>query len=659
MILLKNHPHRRKLIIMFGALTAIAALAIAAIFYINSPAFTRMIAHQASQKSGRLISIANIDFKFTRPARLIIQDIKIANADWSADPTMFEASRIDLSFRWLPLLYARLELPELIVENPKLVLEKNQENRANWQFSQNPASLALDIAKPENRFEFPLIGHLMITDGQLIYRDPARGTNMNLAIATLVGENERDDQLQVQGKGTYQQQPFSITLTGGSILQLRESNAPYPFSLNIQSGDTSADLRGETKDPIKLQALNTSLAIKGGNAADLFPLTGIALPPTPPYHVTGHLTHHGDDSDARWDFTNFKGKMGNSDLNGTVSWFHNRTPPYFKGEFISQNLDMADLAGFIGADKQPDDNSRVIPDKSLDISRLTAMNADATFRSDHVRTPDILDDFSMVLHLENGTLVLEPLSFGTAGGKINANIKIEGLKEPPQTAITVNFSRLSLESLFAPLAKKYGEENVSAGLIGGQANLQGQGKSLRSMLATADGSIGLGMEGGQLSRLLLELAGLDLYKSIGLILTGDKPVNIRCVVGDFMAADGILTPRTFLIDTDVTQIEGKGIVNLKDESLDLSLRVHPKDASLFSARAPILVTGTLKEPAVGVDPAALAARGGAAAALGALLTPVGALLAFIEPGLGKDSNCAAFLQELNAKSGNKIPKNEK
>ena len=84
--------------------------------------------------------------------------------------------------------------------------------------------------------------------------------------------------------------------------------------------------------------------------------------------------------------------------------------------------------------------------------------------------------------------------------------------------------------------------------------------------------------------------------------------------------------------------------------LDLKLLAHPKKPSL-SARAPILVTGSFARPDVKPDPGVLAARGGAAAVLGAILTPVGALIPFIELGLGKDSDCQGLVRMAVEHSG--------
>jgi hypothetical protein len=46
-----------------------------------------------------------------------------------------------------------------------------------------------------------------------------------------------------------------------------------------------------------------------------------------------------------------------------------------------------------------------------------------------------------------------------------------------------------------------------------------------------------------------------------------------------------------------------------------------------------------------------------AAALGALVTPIAAVIAFVDPGLAKDQNCAAMIAEADSK-GPRAPKSD-
>ncbi len=98
-----------------------------------------------------------------------------------------------------------------------------------------------------------------------------------------------------------------------------------------------------------------------------------------------------------------------------------------------------------------------------------------------------------------------------------------------------------------------------------------------------------------------------------------------------------------MVDTTHVLITGSGRVDLKTEALDLSLRGQPKEVRLFRIRSPIKLRGTLLHPEVGVDAGKAIGQAGAAAAIGALLTPLAAILAFVDGGLAKDADCAALL----------------
>jgi uncharacterized protein involved in outer membrane biogenesis len=115
-------------------------------------------------------------------------------------------------------------------------------------------------------------------------------------------------------------------------------------------------------------------------------------------------------------------------------------------------------------------------------------------------------------------------------------------------------------------------------------------------------------------------------------------------VADLKMQDGVMAVQTLVIDTTDTNITGKGSINFKDETLDLVLKPHPKDVSILSARSPLDIKGTFKEPSFAPQAESLVGRGAAAAALGALLTPLAALVALVEPGGGEDADCRALIE---------------
>ncbi|HSX65210.1 MAG TPA: AsmA family protein, partial [Pseudoxanthomonas sp.] len=159
-----------------------------------------------------------------------------------------------------------------------------------------------------------------------------------------------------------------------------------------------------------------------------------------------------------------------------------------------------------------------------------------------------------------------------------------------------------------------------------------------AIFGSADGDIALGMGRGQISNLLMELAGLDIAEALKFLITKDRVIPVRCAFGDFAVSDGLMQTRTLGFDSTDTIIVGEGTINLKDESLDLLLRPRPKDRSILSLRSPLVLGGTFKNPSFRPDFKRLGLRGATALAL-ASIAPPAALLATIETGPGEDSGC--------------------
>ena len=118
----------------------------------------------------------------------------------------------------------------------------------------------------------------------------------------------------------------------------------------------------------------------------------------------------------------------------------------------------------------------------------------------------------------------------------------------------------------------------------------------------------------------------------------------------FQAEQGQLNAKTMIIDTSNVLITGRGDVNLANERLDLALHGDPKKLRLVRLHSPIRVGGSLSKPQIGISPEKALLQAGAGTVLGTLLTPVAAILAFIDPGLAKDANCSALLADARGPS---------
>jgi uncharacterized protein involved in outer membrane biogenesis len=98
-----------------------------------------------------------------------------------------------------------------------------------------------------------------------------------------------------------------------------------------------------------------------------------------------------------------------------------------------------------------------------------------------------------------------------------------------------------------------------------------------------------------------------------------------------------------VVDTETMLIQGEGTVSLRDETLNLRLQGQPKEPRLIRIAAPITIGGHLRSPSLGVEAGPIAGQGGIAAAIGALVAPIAAILPFVDPGLAEDANCQQLM----------------
>ena len=641
-----------------GILVVIVLVAVGGLlYYVSTDSFRSMVAERAGAAAGRGIKInGDLKINWGRTTRVVINQLQIGNADWGSDPVMGSADQIEFTIRLTSLLHGATVLPEITLTRPKLLLERNEKGQSNWQFSQNPkAATAKEAVTPNNRFQFPVIGRLVIRDGIVSYRDPTNKINIDSKVNTATGSATGKEEVRLDGNGSFAGKPFRLDLVGGSLLQLRETSEPYPIHIEAHIGKTNGKVDGTMQDPVKFTGVDLRLDLAGQDLAELFPIFGIPLPKTPPYRLAGHLEHDGD----RWRFSDMKGGVGDSDLQGELALDTGGQRPKVTADLVSRKLDFDDLATLIGAApatgpgetasaeqkqeaKERKKTGLILPNTRVNLERLRAVDMTVTLDGKHINAPSLpMQDFKAKFLLENGILKVDPLSFGVADGRIEGRVTLNGREDVPTAATNLNIRSVKLSEFFKD--SKFAEE--TGGVFGGHVDFEGKGRSTAEILGNANGGVSIFMTGGKFSDLLLQLIGVDIAESLGIVLTKDKPVPVRCAVADFSLRDGLMKSKVLVFDTTDTKVTGDGTINLRDEKLDLKLEAHPKNPSPLEARTPILIRGHLGKPEFGVDPSQAVARGAAAVALGALLTPLAALLPLIDLGLGKDSPCQKLIAE--------------
>jgi len=667
---------------------AVIVVAIAALIWLWSWDWFRPLAEsRASIALGRRVTMTHFDLKLSRHPTVIADGVEIANPDGFPEAPYFaHLDRIAVTADAMAYWHGRnIVIDRIVATKPQVNALQHDDGRATWDFpafaSARPAPNAtptkpvrvdaLTIAGgaahvviPKAKADFQIAVATQAFDAAKPPAGEVAGVKAPEASAPAVSttppatsstDPAKPDQLVADAKGTYAGQPIMAHALGGALLSLRDAATPYAINATAENGPTKLELSGTVQDPLHFTGTDLKLHLTGPNMGLLFPLTGIPIPKTPPYDIAGRF----DYAAGKVRFTDFAGRLGSSDIGGSITEDPGPQRPVVDATLTSKNVDLADLGGFVGSepgrtttpDQTPEQraavrkaeaSSQLLPNVPINLPRFTAADVHLDYTGEHIEGRSVpFDAIAVKLDIVEGNFDIHPATLRVGRGSIaiNSTLAPAGRGEL-KTKTDIAFDHVDVGRMLAATHAVDG-----AGLLGGRAELNSTGDSLSSLVGNGDGGIKLMMSGGNLSALLVDLSGLEFGNALLSALGVPNRAHLDCLVMDLGLRRGVLNSNAMIVSTSEADVLGTGDVDLGREALNLRFRTEARHLSIGSVPTDIDIKGTFKKPSIEPNVGELAARGGAAIVLGVLLTPLGALLPTVQFGTGgeNEGTCAAFL----------------
>jgi uncharacterized protein involved in outer membrane biogenesis len=622
-----------------GCLVLLLIAGGAGLYFGGAPAVVWALEHPVSGAIGRQIAVGKLTLEWGAPSRIVAEDVHLANASWGSEPEMLTAKRLEIHLFARSLVFGPTHVPLVALDGAKLLLETSDKGEGNW-------TLALKSTAPQKRGQSPDVEQIVVNDSVFVYRNGETKAQSEVGIAKLqLDEKDPTSPVTVVADGSFQKQKLRLDGTVGALNELRDTAKPYPIKLNFALGDVQIVADGGIGEPMDFDGVDLKLQLKGKNLDKLGDALGVPLPEFPDFHGATQLVG----GQGRWELKTMALTLGKSDLQGGIAFDATPKVPTLRANLNSKFIDLADFQGLYGGKpansstpaKPADPSGRVLPDTKIAVGKLPGLNAEVTFDSTRIKaTGDLpIERVSLGLKLQDGVITLQPLRFHVAQGDVDLNLSFTPFTQhgPPRLTGAIDVRHLDLHELLRGAGTQMLTQ--TGGIVGGFAKIDTAGASLREFLAAMDGDVGIFMENGQISRLLQQLAPINVLGALGVYVAGDKPIPINCVVSRFDVKSGVATASTLLLDTPDTSIAGAGNLNFASETITLSLTPRNKHFTTISLRTPVDVKGTFGKPEYSVQAGALVARLGAAVGLGIVFPPA-ALLPLIDQGLGENNACA-------------------
>jgi uncharacterized protein involved in outer membrane biogenesis len=596
-----------------AAVVLIGGLAVLARFIDPAPYF-QQAADRVREGIGRELRIGGrVELRVLPSLRLVLEDVSLANAPWGSRPDMLRVKRVEARVALLPLLRGEIEVGRLELIEPDVLLETDAKGLGNWVF-EPPAGDTSTPAKGSARSAAIEVHAIAIDGGRIAWQRAGRAGRQELAIEKLrVARDTLGRKADVDLTAATNGQAMTLRGSVGTLRALLDRTASWPVDVVFATPGARLALDGT------LDWRTTFPTFDGTARGELTDTAAVARLAGGPIGLPLPVSFEARARATRGEFTiaPLKASIGNHPVEGQATVRTAGERPYVKLEVRAAALDLS-AAGQKRAQPAPraatSRGGRVFSDDPLPLDLLRGFDADADVAIGRLITAGKLpvEDLAARATLRAGKLDVRPASAKIGGGAVSARASLDAARsQAPTLALQLDGRGIDLQQVAAAMGQG---RSVQGGRLEVAATLRGPGSSVRSFAAGANGEVRIVATGPvRLTGTALDLGGDVMTKiadTVNPFRRTERGTEIGCAVAILPVRDGIATvQRTIAVETNRVHAVAAGTINFRTEALDLAIRptvVEGIGIGAASLAEVVRITGTLAEPAIGIDTAASA-----------------------------------------------------
>ncbi len=378
----------------------------------------------------------------------------------------------------------------------------------------------------------------------------------------------------------------------------RDKKILYFEKLQGELAKIKISAKGKIKEPYKLKGVELQTSLEADSLTDLTrPFKLKKIPPTGPVQASALVS----DTKNGIKFSKFNMQVDKSDLRGTVQISMEKRPALY----ATINANNIDLAPFLSKEKTGKKGGKLFSSKPLALAWLNKLDAKLEVNARKFKTrKNTLDNLALKLTIENGRLTTTSLKAVLAEGSLSGNIIVDASK--PQK-IWVN----TLINIYQLLPEKL--SNLKGEITGGRTDIfiraKGNGKSVAEIMANLDGQLLVKVGKGNIRSEKFNILDSEIISSALnalLPLPSDKSGRqMICAVTKLDIKDGLaVSDQGIALSTTRMDVVGSGVINLKEETLNIGIKPRAKEGLGISAGSLadlVRITGPISDPKITPD----------------------------------------------------------
>ncbi len=316
---------RRTVILLFACFLLLPVIIIMVFLaQLNPNAYAPELKATIERATGRQVTLGGpIQLHLSLSPRLEVSDVSLDNPPGFQDVALLTIDRIQLQFMLMPLLSHQLNVTDLVLVHPKIVLERDSSGHADWALSrqapQAPSGASAPSMTPSaGRYKIA-VQQVQVQDGEVDIRNRQTGGTAVFNISDLLGTAASlSSPLNLSAHALYKGIPLSLTGKVGPIERLSGvGTGPWPVDLSLTTTGATATIHGEIAAPRSGRGynLNVSATIPALEAmTPLLPQGIFGIGTLPPIHNIDANANIIDQNATIPAIDNLSIKTGASDL---------------------------------------------------------------------------------------------------------------------------------------------------------------------------------------------------------------------------------------------------------------------------------------------------------------------------------------------------------
>lgn len=588
---------------------------------IDFNAYKNSIIKIVYEKTGRQLTMDNIQLKPSFNPIVEVQKVTFSNAEWAKNPEMVSAQSIELGFALLPLFHKKIEIDTFTVHDAVVNLEMNSQGKTNWEFSDNQSS----EVKKQVLSNWNLI-KTAYADDTLTTNVPVSGEEFLLS--ELVVRNLLLDNVQINYTDTAQTVQ-SYKINNLKLTEADLNNINFDFNVNdgLYTGTGIAggfskleDVNGypvqgqfdvmgiqATTDVLLYDLMGGDIRFKGNVSAQGF------LGKNSGYNESVNANIEGNLKKIKADIQSLM--FAGNQIKGTVSVDLNQQVPAIRANLNSDKIDLASftkktqsMAAFSLVKEAK--ATTLVPNEVIPYQYLSDVDAKADVYIGLLSNANVelAKDLTLQAEVVKGILNVKLTKGMIFNGDATAAFNVNASQK--SVLFKMDVERLNLKQALAAA----GDIKAALDFRSGSetdivVNLIGQGDTFADVVDTLNGHFITIMEQSQ-----LHIGNIGLLKGNIIsqlldtlrITKGNDDLNLRCAVVRADLKDGkAQIPNGITVNADKFTIVATGDVNLKKDELNLSFKPFAgklTDTNLAKVLSSLVkLTGTIQKPKIRVD----------------------------------------------------------